>query len=431
MARRHLTAIAVEKLRAGTERREIPVSGCQGLYLIIQPTGAKSWHLRYRRPADRKSVKLKLGDMADTTSWTEPEPVMGAKLTLAAAKRLAADLSHKIAQGQDPATEHRLEVAADTFAEAVRDFLDYVQPQRSWRDMAGRLGLRDGAVIRGSLLHRWGSKPLHEIDEDLVFKAIEEARAKGIPGLGRRTMEPSEARARALHSALSRLFSWCKAKRRVRVSPVAGLERPKPPKARERVLEDDEIRKFWQATGSLPEPFSSALRLMLVTGQRREEVAGMRLSELSEDLSTWKLPPSRTKNKREHTVPLPPMARDIIRAVQRVPGSDLIFTTTGRKPIAGWSKIKRRLDALMGIEPWVVHDLRRTAVTGMAEAGVDLHVIERAINHVSGSFGGIVGVYQKHKFADEVRAALEAWGNLLTQIIEGAEADNVVQLRGR
>jgi integrase len=154
----------------------------------------------------------------------------------------------------------------------------------------------------------------------------------------------------------------------------------------------------------------------------------MRWRELSDDRSVWKLPGTRTKNRREHVVPMPPLARDVIDDVAS-PSAELVFTTTGTTPISGWSKAKIKLDALMGsVEPWVIHDLRRTAITGMARAGADLHVIERAVNHVSGTFGGIVSIYQKHKFEDEVRRALEAWANLLARIVEGRPA-NVVDLR--
>ena len=232
-----------------------------------------------------------------------------------------------------------------------------------------------------------------------------------------------------MHAALSSLLTWLKERRKIKANPLDALRRPKAPEARERTLTDDEIRKFWQATASLTPAFRDSLRLMLITGQRRSEVAGMRRSELSADGSLWTLPPGRTKNKREHTVPLPPLAREIIAGVKSI-STDLLFTVDGMRSISGWGKVKRRLNELMGVADWRVHDLRRTAITNMARAGVDLHVVEKVVNHVSGSFGGIVGVYQKHKFADEVKAALEAWANLLTSIVEG-RADNVVSIKRR
>jgi integrase len=117
-------------------------------------------------------------------------------------------------------------------------------------------------------------------------------------------------------------------------------------------------------------------------------------------------------------VPLSTTGRDLLAGARRVPGSEFVFTTTGTTPVSGWSKTKRRLDSLMPDVPaWRIHDLRRTAVTGMARAGADLAVIERAVNHISGSFAGITGIYQRHQFRAEVRAALAAWADLLARIV--------------
>jgi integrase len=202
------------------------------------------------------------------------------------------------------------------------------------------------------------------------------------------------------------------------------------------VLTDDELRGFWLGCDELSEPFGPLLKLLLLTGARLREVAEMTHAELNG--GTWIVPPSRTKNKLAHTVPLPCMAQEIIADLARVAGEPgFLFSTNGRTPVSGFSKIKARLDGIMlklarnegaDIPPWRIHDLRRTAATGMARAGVDLPVIERALNHVSGSFAGIVGVYQRYKFEDEVRAALEAWANLLCSIVEPREAKNLAAL---
>ena len=155
-------------------------------------------------------------------------------------------------------------------------------------------------AIPGGLCERWRDMPVAEIDEDAIVRVIDEARRKGVPGLERRNAEPSEARARALFSALSVMFNWLRERRRVRTSPLAALKRPATPRSRERVLSDAEIAKFWEATAKIGEPFASALRIMLVTGARRDEVSGMRRGELNAELSAWTLPAGRTKNKREH-----------------------------------------------------------------------------------------------------------------------------------
>ena len=139
--------------------------------------------------------------------------------------------------------------------------------------------------------------------------------------------------------------------------------------------------------------------------------------------------PRGAKNDVEHTIPLSDLVVEILRAVPRIDGSEFVFTVTGRRPIQGHHVIKRRMDALMppDITPWVVHDIRRTVASGMARR-LNLPVIEKILNHVSGSFGGIVGVYQRHSFADEKRAAMAAWSRHVEALVTGEPAANVVDL---
>jgi integrase len=441
-----LTAPAVLRLRAvAGKQREIPDAGARGLYLVIGPTGTKSWALRYRRPVSGRSAKLVLGRVALVQGpGAEPEPVLGATLSLAGARRLAAALSHDISQGRDPATarQERSGGEAVTFAVAAKEYVSHIKRAglRGWPQMAIMLGLdaEDLLPVKGGLASRWRESLVAEISEQDAFRVIDEARMRGVPGTNARNKEPSEPRARSMYSALSTMFGWLRERRVVASSPLTNLTRPDPPAARERVLGDDEIKKFWRATAELPEPFASALRLMLLTGQRREEVAGMRRSELSADLATWSLPGARTKNKRPHVVPMPPVAREIIAArldagkqlhdMLDPNGDQLVFTTTGTTPISGWSKMKRILDSLMtGVPPWVIHDLRRTAVTGMAEMGIAPHVVELIVNHVSGHKAGIAGIYNRSEQMPARRAALERWADHVV----GEPSVKVVALKKR
>jgi integrase len=179
------------------------------------------------------------------------------------------------------------------------------------------------------------------------------------------------------------------------------------------------------------------LRLLLLTGARLNEVAGMTTDELHDDGATWKLPGERTKNARPHIVPLSPMARDLIASVKGK--STLIFTTTGVTPVSGWSRTKARLDAAMlaiakkergagaTIPPWRLHDLRRTAVTGMGELGIAPHVIELVVNHVSGHRSGVAGTYNRSELLDERREALKRWAAHVSGLV--APQDNVVRLK--
>lgn len=192
-------------------------------------------------------------------------------------------------------------------------------------------------------------------------------------------------------------------------------------------MSNAEIVKFWTAAEAERAEFAVPLMLLLLTGCRLNEVTGMRRSELSEDGTAWHIPSTRTKNKRPHTVPLPPLARDLIASVD-TRDSDLVFTTDSKSPVRIGSKIKQRLDAAMKIPPWRLHDLRRSFVTGLAELGIRPDVIELAVNHVSGARGGIAGVYNRSELMPERRAALERWAAHVEGLVSG-QAAKVVPLR--
>lgn len=301
--------------------------------------------------------------------------------------------------------------------------------------------------IPDSLTIRWGDRPVGKIDGHDIWSVVDEARRLGIPGRPVRNPGLSEARGRALFSALSSLFSWLQRQRRVTANPCANAYQPPATKARDRVLSQDEIRWFWLACDGVGEPFKSIFRLLLLTGQRLNEVAGMSRTELRDD-GTWHLRGERTKNRRAHVVPLPPLVQSIIAAMP-VGDNQFIFTTSVGKPPVSWSKTKAELDRLilalaqeeraqkgergpdMVIEPWRLHDLRRTAVTGMAELAVRPDVIELTVNHAGGSRGGIAGVYNRSELIEERRAALECWARHIERLITGAAADKVVFLHGR
>jgi integrase len=201
---------------------------------------------------------------------------------------------------------------------------------------------------------------------------------------------------------------------------------------RDRVFSTAEIVAFWNACGDLSEPFGQALRLLLVAGCRLNEVARMHRSELSEDdqgRPIWTIPSSRTKNKKTHVLPMPPLACDIIASVRQIAGP-YVFTTKGRSPISGWSRVKGRLDAALGFsEKWRFHDLRRSAATGMADLGIAPHIVEACLNHVSGAKAGVAGTYNRAAYAPEKRAALERWAAHIERVVSGEQAKKVVVLR--
>jgi integrase len=435
--RKTLTAAGVAKLLPGKKRLDIPDAGCPGLRLIIQPTGHKSFALRFRRP-DGRPGKLTLGSVDLLGTEMGDEPVVGGPLTLAAARKLAADFNRQRAMGKDVITDHnaakrrrkveREERTANAFAPLARRFIEeHARAKtRTWALSARLLGLRPDTLesIPKGLADRWRVRPVTEITVDDIHDLIDEIRQRGVPGWARRNGGDSVAW--VAHARIAKFFSWLVERRVIAANPCSAVRRPDASTPRDRVLSDDEIKWLWRACGQLGEPFGPLLKLLLLTGQRRSEVAEMTWTELTDD--TWSVPASRTKNGRPHVVPLSRQARDLIASVHRVAGAGYVFTTNGSTPVSGWSKTKKRLDAKMleaaraedakaSIPAFTIHDLRRTGAAGLQRLGVPLPVTEKILNHVSGSFGGIVGVYQRHEYASERRDALQRWADTVEKIV--------------
>jgi integrase len=435
------------------QRFEVRDGGAQGLYLVIQPGGAKSWALRFRRP-NGSPGKLTLGPL-DLAREMPDEPVIGAPLTLAGARQLAAKVHRQRQLGRDvigehTAAKHRRRVEAkdyaeNTFGHAVRYFIDNHArlKTRRWRETAKVLGLRysktgDGEPeeTKGGLTAIWGSRPLAEITSDDITAIIDDSQEHGIPGLKARTKGVSDARGRKMGRALGGMFGWLNStknrnrKYKLAANPCLGVSVPAAPEERERVLDDAEIVAFWHACDKIGEPFGAALKLLLLTGQRLREVTGMRRSELSGNGETWSLTAERTKNRKPHLVPLPPLARELIASVKRIEG-DFVFTTTGKSPVSIGSKIKNRLDAVTKLtKPWRLHDLRRTFVTGMNELGIERDVVELVVNHKSGTRAGVAGIYNRSERLSERKAALERWALHVAGLVGGRPA-NVVPLKAK
>ncbi len=474
MANKSLTPLSVKNAKPNDgKRREIPDG--RGLYLVVQPSGAKSWAYRYRfqgRPA-----KLTLGPVYIPRDG-EPEPsaipAIGDPLTLAQARRLVSDGQHQLARRADPAASVRAakqrqstDPDRDLFEVVAQRFLErYARPntrESTFRETSTALGYRIGPAGKLTLREpvkgggngaavSWRGRKVQTItrrDVNEMLDGIEDARGGNA--------------ANAALAAVRRLFNWSVEQDVVAVSPVAGVKRRLAPVQRDRVLADDELRLIWLAAGEVGWPFGHLVKLLALTGARRDEWAGARWSEIRLDRKAFELPAERSKNGLAHTIPLAPAALTIIEELARIrlKGEPdwLLSTGYGRTaakghpvlaPISGFSKAKASLDKKIleiarreaqeaGLDPtqvqplpeWRFHDLRRTCVTGMARLGVALPVIERAVNHVSGSFAGVVGVYQKHQYAPEVRAALERWAEAVEHVAAGEDAvsSNVVPIK--
>jgi integrase len=435
-----LTAASIKRFLPKEKRWEAPDSACPGLRVVIHPSGAKTFSMRFRG-VDGAHINYVLGPVDLSGIEASGAPVKGMPMSLASARMLGAELNRKRAMGINVVAEwkavtHRRKVerqerTANAFAPLARQFIEqHAKKTRSWSTSARLLGFKPQTleVVKGGLADRWGAKPVAEITADDIHHLVDEIHERGIPGLVRRNGGESDSVARVSHARLSKFFSWAIERRLITANPCTGVWRPDVGPARERVLSDQEMSWFWRACDQMGQPFGPLFKVLLLTGQRRDEVAGMAWAELSDDHAAWSLPGARTKNKRHHIIPLSTLVRAQIASVRPI-GSTFVFTTTGASPVSGWSKVKARLDEKMlevatkdkpdaAIQPWVTHDLRRTVATGLQKLGVRLEVTEAILNHVSGARAGIVGVYQRHQYGPEKREALERWSAHVAGIVD-------------
>jgi integrase len=312
--------------------------------------------------------------------------------TVEMARREAQRLLGIVATGVDVAANGTSGQESDTFAAFAERFLTRQQARlkpRSYEDVERYL--------------RNHAAPLHP------RPLISIARRDVAEVLGRVETECGPVARNRFRSALSALFAWCITEGLIENSPVAGTAKAEESGGRERVLSEAEIRAVWAALGE--DDYSRIVRLLLLTGQRRNEIALLDWREVVGDAIM--LPAERCKNGRSHQLPLSKQAKAILEATHsEVPdrsGGRVFATVT-------WSRAKTALDARAGIAEWRLHDLRRTAASGMQRLGVRVEVIERALNHVSGSFRGVAGIYQRDPMTDDVREALQRWADHLDQI---------------
>ena len=340
-------------------------------------------------------------------------------LPLEQARRIAAELNSKITLGHDPSAEkrERIEEAADTFGQLAKD---YLASQEGRLSPTMVLELRRYLIDYAAPLHRL---PVKKVNLKILAKLLDDfAKGDGV-NTGRPRKGTTVNRMR---SALSACFQWAMKKGRAESNPVLLTEQMEEV-SRKRFLSDDEIRIVWDNAGD--DDYGSIVRLLILTGQRRDEISELRWNEVKLDLNMISLPPERVKNDQEHHIPMSPAVRSIIAGRPRNDG--LVFA-----PITSWSRRKLRLDVeITGklgnpLAPWTLHDLRRTAATGMADIGIQPHVVEAVLNHVSGSKGGVAGVYNRSTYAAEKKAALNKWAKRVLAIVNDAPS-NVRPISGR
>ena len=201
---------------------------------------------------------------------------------------------------------------------------------------------------------------------------------------------------------LKHLMGWCVERGMIDASPIAGMKPLSKERSRERVLTDNELGALWAVCGDEGYPFGDCMKLLMLSGQRRAEVAEMRWSELDLEKRLWTLPSSRAKNGKQHTVPITDAMLELLRKTPRFLNSDYVFTTTGKSPVSGFGRLKDRLDKALpeGTESWIIHDLRRTMSTNMAMLGVPQPVTEALLNHKTGVVSGVAAIYNVYSYAD-------------------------------
>lgn len=419
---RALTVRAVDAVPAAGTRREIPDGATRGLYLVVQPSGAKGWAYRYRSPIDGRPRKLTLG----------PYPAFG----LRDAREAAAEAARYVARGADPAAA---KVDARSRAADRSDLVDvildhyvhsYVLPKNRASTAA-----EVQRLIDRNIRPRWGTRKVGTITRRDVVALIDEATSRG-----------ASVTANRLLAVVRRFFNWTVERSIVESSPAAAVKAPTDEVSRDRILTDDEIRWLWDAT-ERRDLFDRIVRVLLLTGQRRGEVAGLRRNELVPTGGTliWTIPGSRTKNGRLHVLPVRGEAATILEASVSNAQS-LLFESSARSQFVAWSKAKAALDArmleaakqeafaaghdptLVSLVPWRLHDLRRTAASGMARLGQPIHVVEAVLNHASGSISGVAAVYNRYDYLSEKERALQAWDTHVRSVVSGAER-TVIPLR--
>lgn len=325
-------------------------------------------------------------------------------ISLDSARDAARNTLARVQLGGDPRAEksEAAAIRALTFQSAVDRYL---------KSAADRLKTRSYTEVSRHLSKDWAAfakLPLKTINRTLISSTLE--------GIAEASGPIAANRARA---SLSALYSFALSLGLCDQNPVIGTIKPGREIARDRVLSDLDIAAIWNACNT--NDHGCIVKLLLLTGQRRDEVGDMRWSEIDLGSAIWTLPSPRTKNGKSHEVPLSLQSLVILQGRTRIVGRDHVFGN-GQNGFSGWSKAKASLDGRLAElpnppAPWRIHDLRRTAATKMASLGVAPHIVEAVLNHISGSRAGVAGIYNRATYREEKRAALDTWARHLDQVI--------------
>jgi integrase len=379
-----LTDISIKKLKPGSVRMEIPDGGCKGLRVIVQPTGVRSFALRYRYAG--KPAKLTIGPI---------------EIGLAAARKIAADAQLDLTMGRDPSAVKR------TAKQAEQTAGEYLKREGSkLRTMRRRVAVRERVIFPA-----FGARPIGAIKRSEIVRLLDKIEETSGPAAADDALK-----------VIRKIMNWHATRSDDFRSPIVRGMTRSAGSARTRILTDDEIRAVWSVGDK--EALGPLVRFLLLTACRRSEAAEMTWTEI--DGADWLLPASRNKTGLDLLRPLSKAARDLIAKLPKIEGSAFVFTGTR----GGISRRKERFDSACGIkfkENWTIHDLRRTARSLMSRAGVNTDHAERCLGHV---IGGVRGVYDRHEFYAEKQHAYEALAAQIERIVD-PPPNNVVTLKAQ
>jgi integrase len=367
-----------------------------GFRLRLSASGKKvlrSWWVQYRRAG---ATRRKLIGNAD---------VVSAEQARAEAKKVLA----KVALGEDPQADKTERRGKDriTMKSVVDEYL--ADRKSEWRAPTQR---ENDRYLTGPYF-----APLHSMAVDKISKRDVAARLLAVK------REHGPIVAAAARAKLSALFSWAMRQGLAELNPVIGTDSPKPAAPRERVLSDSELAAIWRGCGD--DDYGRIIRLLILLGQRRQEIGGMRWwpeLDLDAPQPTWTLPANRAKNGRAHTLPLMPMALDIIKSVPQMATRPQLFGSHSDTGFTGWDLGKQALDKRTGVAEWTPHDLRRTFSTRLhEELNIAPHVVEALLNHFSGHRSGSARPYNRAKYLPQMRQALAQWEDYIRVLVAGGE----------
>jgi integrase len=423
-----LTQAAVERLKPpATGRIEVWDSQLPGFGLRISASGHKTWQVLYR--VKGQAIREKIATTAQI-------PNVGKARELARESMLRARSgAHPVEERRKLKEEERHQAEAaearkkNTLAAAIDRYLAGRPGDKSRRPMRAEYLAETARTLEKNVKQSpLGRRSLDEITGDDI-KRLVRGIAKDAPSQGNHTL-----------AYLSAMLGWAVDEGLIPRNPAAGVKRPSQSVERERTLEDREIPAFWLACDRVGWPFGQFAQLLLLLAQRRDELAHSTWSEFDLAGPTWTLPAERTKNGRAHIIHLSALAREILETLPRLSSKKgWVFTaglSGGDTPIRGFWHGRQRIAAAMAeiagedVVPWTLHDLRRSAATGMAALGIAPHVVDKILNHSGGKIAGVARIYNRYEFLPERQTALETWGRHVESLIRPTPS-NIVELPRR